>query len=181
VTACDNMNAKRHHLTMNCCHPMPSQVTAAMNEGMAYNSSKYPPGAGFPISAVLDVQAVNYQYGDTDSWHARRPNQPMFNSESAACTCARGVYTDAFTPEMVHQSAVNCLQGEGCLGGITMEGAWQATSSRRYMAGAFAWSGFDYRHGALPSLAANAPYQPTSPWSGSDHRYGAGFFNKVCT
>merc|ERR1712166_1490600 len=38
----------------------------------------------------------------------------------------------------------------GCLGGITMEGAWQATESRKYMAGTFVWSGFDYR--GEPSL-----------------------------
>ena len=127
-------------------------VMAAMNDGMSYSNDHgaYADGAGYALSSVLDVQGVNYQYPSWDAWHRQRPNQPMLNSESAACTCSRGVYTDTFTATTVHQGAKNCLELDGCIGGITMEDAWGSAASRRYIAGAFVWSGFDYR--GEPSL-----------------------------
>ena len=64
---------------------------------------------GFSISAVIDVQGVNYQYGDLDDWHSRRSLQPMLNSESAACTCSRGIYKSVFNNETVHQSVRKCF------------------------------------------------------------------------
>ena len=133
-------------------HDGSRNVMAAMNDGMAYSSpnKQYPEGAGYALSSVLDVQGVNYQYPAWDSWHSMRPNQPMLNSESAACTCARGVYSDTFTATTVHQGAKNCLELDGCIGAITMEGAWGAAAARKYMAGVFVWSGFDYR--GEPSL-----------------------------
>ena len=119
-------------------------VMAAMDHGAKYHTDPsdypdvYPDGAGFPLSAVLDVQAFNYQYLFWDEWHALRPNQPMLQSESAGCTCSRGVYQDNFSSTAAHQAAKNCLELKGCYsvyGGITMEDAWQATASRKYMAG----------------------------------------------
>ena len=127
-------------------------VMAAMNAGMAFTSPshQYTPGAAYALASVVDILGINYQYPDWDSWHDHRSLQPLLNSESAACTCARGVYEDEFTNTTVHQSTWNCLSGPGCLGGISMESSWGSTAARPFMAGGVVWSGFDYR--GEPSL-----------------------------
>ena len=125
-----------------------------MNDGMGYiansPSHNYAPGESYEIASVVDLLGINYQYADWDSWHDRRAMQPLLNSESAACTCARGVWADVFTANTVHQSSWNCISAAGCLGGVTMEGSWTSTASRPFMAGGTVWSGFDYR--GEPSL-----------------------------
>ena len=137
-------------------------VMAAMSDGMGYISREwsptgngpraynYGPGASYALASVVDLLGVNYQYGDLDSWHDRRALQPLLNSESAACTCARGTYADVFTNTTVHQSTWNCIAGAGCLGDVTMEASWATMASRPFMAGGVVWSGFDYR--GEPSL-----------------------------
>ena len=152
-------------------------VMAAMSDGMAYiarewsptgngpRSYSYAPGESYALASVVDLLGINYQYGDLDGWHDRRALLPLLNSESAACTCARGAYADVFTNTTVHQSTWNCIAGPGCLGDVTMEASWAVMASRPFMAGGVVWSGFDYR-GEPSLIQSDAGMWPavTSSW-----------------
>ena len=135
-------------------------VTAAVNQGVGS-------GPGFGIQAVVDILGVNYQYGQWDAWHTNHPLQPMFISETAACTCARGTYRTVTNASVVHQSQWNCLDG-GCLGGATLEELWADVYKSKYISGGFFWSGFDYR-GEPSLIGSEAGTWPavTSSWGPS--------------
>ena len=92
-------------------------------------------------SAALDVQGFNYNYNQLDAWHAAHPLVPVISSETAACTCARGVYVTNVTAEHVDQ--MHCVDAK-CLGGTTLEEGWSFVADREWMHGGFYWSGFDY-------------------------------------
>ena len=96
----------------------------------------------------MDVQGINYNYKSLDAFHRSHPLTPIINSETAACTCARGTYVTNATSG--HQSQYNCVS-KACLGGYTLEQGWTELASREYMMGGMFWSGFDY-------LGEPAPY-----------------------
>lgn len=83
-------------------------------------------GSNGSILSVLDVMGLTYDPADLDKIHAERPSAPLMNGESASCqsdrtdTNAAGVYA--------------CSRD-----------SWAPADSRVWDAGAFVWSGFDYR------------------------------------
>jgi len=99
-------------------------ITAAMNGGW-----------GVGLSYVLDVQGINYNYGEYDSYRKSHPQQPLIGSETASCTCARNIYITNNT--ICHKDVYSA---DGCA-----QDWWTADDTRDFVAGGFAWTGFDYK------------------------------------
>jgi hypothetical protein len=89
---------------------------------------------------VLDLQGVNYNYGEYDTYHQTYPKKPMIGSETASCTGARGIYLTNNTA--AHKSI---FEAHGCA-----RDWWTADASRSFIAGGFAWTGFDYKGEPTP-------------------------------
>ena len=105
---------------------------------------------GKGVSNVVDVQGFNYanaggRGGDVagkniDDFHAKFPRQASVGSETASSFFTRGIYvTDK---EKGHISAYD-VNFPGYANGT--EGWWKTYATRPFVAGGFAWTGFDYR------------------------------------
>ncbi len=105
---------------------------------------------GKGVSSVVDVQGFNYanaggRGGDVagqniDDFHSKFPKQPSVGSETASSFFTRGIYvTDK---EKGYVSAYD-INFPGYANGT--EGWWKTYSVRPFVAGGFAWTGFDYR------------------------------------
>ncbi len=114
-------------------------VTAAMNGGH---------GAPGGISFVVDVEGFNYYPAEYAPFHRRHPRQPIVASETASAVSTRGVYAmtkfDRFwgDPGRGHLAAYDINAADYA---ATAENAWQAVAQVPYVAGAFVWTGFDYK------------------------------------
>jgi beta-galactosidase len=107
-------------------------VTAAMN-GQFYNPHN--------ISQVVEVMGFNYYQGDYDKFHRLHPNQPITSSEDTSAFETRGAFA---SDPAAH--VVTSYDDEAASWGATHRDSWQAIVSRPFVAGGFAWTGFDY-HG----------------------------------
>jgi beta-galactosidase len=97
-------------------------VSCAMNSGW-FNIG---------ISLVEDVEGFNYSPGEYDSFHQTFPAQPMYGSETSVAETDRGMYA---SDGVAYVSAYTS----------TPESAWQPVATQPFMAGAFLWTGFDYK------------------------------------
>jgi len=97
---------------------------------------------GQGASAVLDVQGCNYFHsGDVDEFHSAFPQQPIIGSEEASALCTRGIYANDPARGYVSAYDVNTPGRYAS----TAEQWWNFYSARPFLAGAFLWTGFDYR------------------------------------
>lgn len=112
-------------------------ITAAMNGGIDSE-----------VSAVdaLDVCGINYQPWVYDDFHKKHPEMPMLATETTSAFSVRGCYVD---DEEKH--LISCYDDHPSDWGDTIRGTWKDIMSRKYLAGAFMWTGFDY-------LGEPAPY-----------------------
>lgn len=98
------------------------------------------------INSVVDVRGWNYlKVGDIDEYHKRRPDQPIIGTEEASTLSTRGIYAN--DPERGYVSAYDENPPEW---GMTAEGWWKFYAARPFLAGAFVWTGFDYRGEPTP-------------------------------
>ena len=112
-------------------------VTVAMNGGW-----------GKGVSAVVDVQGFNYGNGGgvtqnaphIDAFHREFPRQPTLGSETASTVSTRGIYFN--DPAKGYVSAYDINYPSYAL---SAEGWWKIYAARPFLAGGFAWTGFDYR------------------------------------
>jgi beta-galactosidase len=111
-------------------------VTAAMNSGMFATEN---------ISQVVDVVGFNYQTGDYDRFHAENPQRPLFSSEDTSAYMTRGEFA---TDPARH--VLSSYDVEHAAWGASHRQAWQAIATRPFVAGGFAWTGFDYRGEPTP-------------------------------
>ena len=96
---------------------------------------------GLGFTTVIDVQGFNYlKLGDMDAIHARFPAKPTIATEEASTLTDRGMYYD--DPAAGYVSAYDQRYPAW---GSTAEGWWTYYLKRPYLAGGFAWTGFDYR------------------------------------
>lgn len=110
-------------------------VTAAMN-------GKW--GDGF--SKVIDVQGFNYvKKGGADEFHDAFPNQPAIGTEDASTLATRGIYENDEKRGFLSAYDVNAPDW-----GLTAEAWWKYYLDRPWAAGAFVWTGFDYRGEPTP-------------------------------
>lgn len=119
-------------------------VTAAITEHFAGS-----PG----IAGIVDVEGLNYgPAANYDRLHREHPLRPLIASETTSALATRGIYTmnlfkhpDRKT-EFLGDDALGYINGYGLApDGHTAAGAWKPVAERSFVAGAFVWTGFDYR------------------------------------
>jgi beta-galactosidase len=114
----------------------PSRLsTAAMNNSWG----------GVGISNVLDVMGCNYSDNLIDKYHQDNPKQPMIGTETASTLATRGIYAN--DRARGYESAYDTEKPRW---GNTAEEWWTFYDEREWLAGGFAWTGFDYRGETTP-------------------------------
>ncbi|MGO9088532.1 MAG: beta-galactosidase GalA [Terriglobales bacterium] len=108
--------------------------TAAVNE--AYETH---------FSDGLDVMGFNYNLNVPDGWHTAHPKKPCVGSETASTVATRGIYSTDKLRNWVSAYDVNYPPWAE-----TAEQWWTFYGTREWLAGGFAWTGFDYRGEPTP-------------------------------
>ncbi len=96
-------------------------------------------------SRSLDVEGINYNLWAVDKYHKDHPAQPMIGSETGSTVSTRGVYA---TDKLRNQVSAYDLNAPPWA--ETAETWWKYYATREYLAGGFAWTGFDYRGEPTP-------------------------------
>jgi beta-galactosidase len=117
-------------------------VTLAMNGGWGHGAS-----------AEVDVQGFNYGNGGggamtgphIDAFHRHFPAQPSIGTETASTVSTRGIYAN--DPERGYVSAYDVNFPSYAQ---SAEAWWKVYAAREFLAGGFAWTGFDYRGEPTP-------------------------------
>jgi beta-galactosidase len=97
------------------------------------------------VSDALDVIGFNYELQFPDGFHQAHPNKPVFGSETASAISTRGEYE---TDPLRNTLSAYDLNQPGW--GETAEQWWTFYGTRKWEAGGFAWTGFDYRGEPTP-------------------------------
>src|SRR5581483_128114 len=108
--------------------------TAAVNG--SYNSH-------FPDA--LDVMGFNYSLKVIDDWHKAHPGKPCVGSETASTVSTRGIYSTDKLRNWVSAYDLNFPPWAE-----KAEEWWKFYGTRDWLAGGFAWTGFDYRGEPTP-------------------------------
>ena len=124
----DDMIAKMHQLD-------PTRMcTAAVNTAF---QTKFP--------EHLDVMGFNYNLKEHDPYHAKHPKQPSVGSETASTVSTRGIYSTDKLRNWVSAYDLNHTEWSQLA-----EEWWKFYAAREWLAGGFAWTGFDYRGEPTP-------------------------------
>jgi beta-galactosidase len=110
-------------------------ITQAMNYGWG----------GKGATSVLDVQGFNYNEGRIDQFHKDYPALPMVGTETASTVSTRGIY---FNDK--EKGYVRAYDLEHPPWAALAEFWWKFYDARPFLAGGFAWTGFDYRGEPTP-------------------------------
>jgi beta-galactosidase len=114
----------------------PSRLaTTAMNNGYG----------GVGVSTIVDVQGFNYNDGQIDAYHKAHPKQPMIGTETASTLATRGIFADDKV-----RGYMSAYDVDKPYWGNTAEEWWSFYDEREFLAGGFAWTGFDYRGETTP-------------------------------
>jgi beta-galactosidase len=97
------------------------------------------------IGPISDVIGMNYNTWAYDRIHARFPTIPLYASETASAVSTRGIYANDRERGYVSAYDVNFPPWAD-----TAEDAWRQVVARPWMAGAFIWTGFDYKGEPTP-------------------------------
>jgi beta-galactosidase len=118
------------------CHQLdPTRVVSAAVNG---DNSK-------GVSDALDIIGFNYNLKFPDEFHRKNPSRPTYGSETASTLATRGEYT---TDPLRNTMSAYDLNQPGW--GETAEEWWKFYGTREWLAGGFAWTGFDYRGEPTP-------------------------------
>jgi beta-galactosidase len=101
---------------------------------------------GKGLSAVVDVQGFNY--GDAqriDAFHTQFPTHWTMGTETASTVSTRGIYANDKV-----RGYVEAYDTQFPPWAATAESWWTTYAARRFLAGGFAWTGFDYRGEPTP-------------------------------
>jgi beta-galactosidase len=110
------------------------KCTAAMNTAF---DSRFTEG--------LDVMAFNYNLNVVDEWHKAHPRVPCVGTETASTISTRGIYsTDKLHNWLSAYDLNHTAWSE------LAEEWWKFYATREWLAGGFAWTGFDYRGEPTP-------------------------------
>lgn len=103
-------------------------------------------GWGQGSSTVIEMMGFNYlSHGDTAAFHKQFPNTPGWGTEEGATFSTRGIYEeDAANAHFISYDKDPSDWGESA------EESWSYYGPRDYLAGAFIWTGFDYRGETTP-------------------------------
>ena len=100
---------------------------------------------GKGLSGVVDIQGFNYFQGDIDAYHRQFPPQPTMGTETASTVSTRGIYANDAARGYLSAYDVNFPPWA-----TTAERWWKYFDERPFLAGGFAWTGFDYRGEPTP-------------------------------
>jgi len=109
-------------------------ITAAMNGDW-----------GRGITGIIEVQGFNYNIVQYEPFRKKFPKMPVFGSETGSTVSTRGIYKNDIEKGYVSAYDINHTKWSH-----TAENAWKPIAERPYMAGAFVWTGFDYRGEQTP-------------------------------
>ncbi|MBE1161795.1 beta-galactosidase GalA [Dyella acidiphila] len=96
------------------------------------------------VSNSLDIIGFNYHLEFPDKFHAEHPKRAVFGSETSSAIATRGEYKTDKTKYTVSSYDGVVPWGE------SPEQWWTFYGSRDWLAGGFAWTGFDYRGEPTP-------------------------------
>lgn len=96
------------------------------------------------VSTALDIIGFNYNLKFPDKYHAGHPDKACYGSETSSAISTRGIYS---TDKL--RNWVNSYEGV-VPWGETPEEWWKFYGTREWLAGGFAWTGFDYRGEPTP-------------------------------
>ncbi|HEV2272329.1 MAG TPA: beta-galactosidase GalA [Steroidobacteraceae bacterium] len=97
------------------------------------------------VALALDVLGFNYNLGDIEPYRAAHPRRRLIGSETASTVATRGIYTT--DPKSNRVSAYDTNHPPWA---ELAEEWWPFYAARGYLAGGFAWTGFDYRGEPTP-------------------------------
>jgi len=93
----------------------------------------------------LDVMGFNYNLKEHDPWHKAHPKTPSVGSETASTVSTRGIYSTDALRNWVSAYDLNHTDWSQLA-----EEWWKFYAAREWLAGGFAWTGFDYRGEPTP-------------------------------
>ncbi len=93
----------------------------------------------------LDVMGFNYNLKVHDEWHKTHPKTPCVGSETASTVSTRGIYSTDKLRNWVSAYDLNHTEWSQLA-----EEWWKFYATREWLAGGFAWTGFDYRGEPTP-------------------------------
>jgi beta-galactosidase len=97
------------------------------------------------VAKSLDVEGFNYTLKDIDDSHAAHPKRPSIGTETASTVSTRGIYSTDKLRNWVSAYDVNHTDWSEIA-----EEWWKFYAGRPWLAGGFAWTGFDYRGEPTP-------------------------------
>src|SRR5258708_38464225 len=106
------------------------------------------------FSEQLDVMGFNYNLNVIDKWHEAHPKTPCVGSETASTISTRGLYQTDKLPHCVSASDLKHTSWSELA-----EEWWKFYAVRDWLAGGFAWTGFDYRGEPTPYRSPPIDYQ----------------------
>jgi beta-galactosidase len=112
-------------------HDNTRPVTCANNSDAAKNA-----WAG-GVADAEDILGVNYNSQDYDLLHTEYPDKMLFGSEIGSNLECRGIFETSNAA--AHQSSY-----------MAPDDSWEPLGSRKFVAGGFYWTGFDYRGETTP-------------------------------
>ncbi|MBK0369097.1 beta-galactosidase GalA [Flavobacterium agrisoli] len=98
------------------------------------------------VTTTIDLLGVNYvAKRSTDKQHALFPNQSIWGTEEGSTNATRGAYYRDDEKHII--PAYDKSPNDNFL---SIEDGWKYYNSRKYLAGMFVWTGFDYRGEPTP-------------------------------
>ncbi|MDR3751665.1 MAG: beta-galactosidase GalA [Terracidiphilus sp.] len=96
------------------------------------------------VSDAFDIIGFNYNLKFPDGYHKANPTRPLYGSETSSAIATRGAYTTDPLRNTINEYDGVVPWGE------TAEEWWKFYGTREWVAGGFAWTGFDYRGEPTP-------------------------------
>jgi beta-galactosidase len=109
-------------------------VTAAMDSAF-----------GEGVTKALDVQGFNYRAEKVDAFHTQRPDMPTWGTETGSTVSTRGIYAND-----PGRGYVSAYDKNAPWWASTAEAWYTIFGARKWIAGGFIWTGFDYRGEPTP-------------------------------
>ena len=119
--------------------------TAAVNAGFGQGVSKALDVEGFNYNLDRNVEGVETKVPPPDAYHSAHARQPVISTETASTVSTRGIYiTDPL------RNWVSAYDMNHPPWAELAEEWWKFYAAREWLAGGFAWTGFDYRGEPTP-------------------------------
>ena len=109
-------------------------ITAAMDQAF-----------GDGLTKTIDIQGFNYRAEKTDAFHKLRPDLPTWGTETGSTVSTRGIYANDAV-----RGYLSAYDKNAPWWASTAEAWYTIFNARKWIAGGFIWTGFDYRGEPTP-------------------------------